>query len=118
MSLITLTFNNGSTEKADSIGRGKVKVIKADKFFGIDDICVIGKLVDGAVSTNMHILGSNAQIKSVESNYGLDSCIRAGAQVVLMVSNTSKNSFNFGDEIEFEKAIEVAQRPKGRVIIA
>ena len=118
MSLITLTFNNSSTEKADSIGSGKVKVIKADKFFGIEDICVIGKLLEGAVSTSMCMPGSNSQIRSVESNYGLDSCIREGAQVVLMVSNASKDSFQAGDEIEFEKAIEFVQRPKGRVIIA
>jgi hypothetical protein len=118
MSLITLTFNGTSTEKADSIGRGKIRVIKTQKFYGMDDICVIGKLVDGAISTNMHLSGTNALVKSVESNYGLDSCIRAGAQIVLMVSNANKDQFSSGQEIQFEKAIEVAQRPKGRVIIA
>lgn len=118
MSLITLTFNGTSTEKADSIGRGTIRVIKTDKFYGINEVCVIGKLVEGAVSTNMHLSGTNAMIKSVESNYGLDSCVRAGAQVVLMVAGAEKNQFESGQEIQFEKAIEIAQRPKGRIIIA
>ena len=118
MSLITLTFNSSSTEKADSIGKGKVRVIKTQKFYGTDELCVIGKLVEGAVSTNMHLLGSDSVIKSVESNYGLDSCFRAGAQVVLMVAGANKGQFSFGEEIEFERAIEIAHRPKGRIIIA
>ena len=118
MSLITLTFNGTSTEKADSIGRGKVRVIKTQKFYGLDELCVIGKLVEGAVSTSMHMSGTNSMVKSVESNYGLDSCIRAGAQVVLMVAGANTDQFSFGQEVQFEKAIELAQRPKGRVIIA
>ena len=118
MSLITLTFNGTSTEKADSIGRGKVRVIKTQKFYGMDELCVRGKLVEGAVSTNMHMSGTSSMVKSVESNYGLDYCMRAGAQVVLMVSDADKIQFSFGQELEFEKAIEIVQRPKGRVIIA
>ncbi len=119
MSLITLTFGNGKNNRALAIGRGKVKVLKTDHFFGTEELCVIGKLIEGAVATNMQLDGYDASIKSVESNYGEHTCEKTGAQVVLMVSGLAKDQLNKGDELLFEKnQVEQIQKPKGRLIIA
>ena len=119
MSLTTLTFANANAERATQIGVGKVRVMKTDKFFGINEICVIGKLVEGAVANNMRVQGRSAFVRSVESNYGEDYCVKEGAQVVIMVSGISKEEYNSGDEIRFETTpSEEIARPKGKFIIA
>ena len=118
MSLTTLTF--GGTNSVEGVGRGRVRVLKTEKFVGSEEVCVIGKLVEGGVIKKMKITGKDAaQVMSVESKYGDGFCTKPGAQVVLMVSGIDKSEFACGTEICFEKGFtEDTARPKGRVIIA
>ncbi|MDD4250782.1 MAG: hypothetical protein PHX27_01165 [Candidatus ainarchaeum sp.] len=119
MSLTTLTFNS-STGTQNSAIRGKIMVLKTDQFFGTEEVCVIGKLVDGAITREMIVCGTDKKIVSVESNYGEGFCCHKGAQVVLMIANSNKEEYNSGEEIHFERVAleEVSARPKGRLIIA
>ncbi len=105
---------------ASSHTKGKVKVIKAEKFVGMDAVCVIARLVDGAVAKKMRVSGKNAtQIISVESKVGDGYCTKPGAQVVLMIEGINKEDYPEGAEIAFEKgAGEEATKSKGRLIIA
>lgn len=105
---------------ASSHTKGKVKVIKAEKFVGMDAVCVIARLVDGAVAKKMRVLGRNAtQIISVESKVGDGYCTKPGAQVVLMIEGITKEEYPEGAEISFERgAGEDLSKPKGRLIIA
>jgi hypothetical protein len=107
-------------ESAFAIPSGKVKVIKAEKFVGMDAVCVIGKLVDGAVTKKMAFKGKDGtQILSVESKFGDDSCTKIGAQVVLMVEGISKDDCPSGTEIIFNKtACTEAKKNCGKIIIA
>ena len=41
LSLSTLTFSSMNSVSAQSHARGKVKVIKSEKFVGMDAVCVI-----------------------------------------------------------------------------
>jgi hypothetical protein len=118
MSLTRMTFGN-STRSTD-LTRGKIKVLKTDEFFGTEECCIIGKIMAGAVSEEMSISGTNKKIVSVESHYGDRCCTKNGAQVVLMVSGANKRDYEYGQEIEFEKALSetIAVKPKGRIIIA
>jgi hypothetical protein len=118
--LTTLTFSGSGSSSAESVGKGKIKVLKTDKFVGSSEVCVIGKLVEGAVSKKMSVSGKDgSQVISVESKYGDGFCMREGAQVVLMVSGISKDEYGAGAEIVFEKSfMQEAARPKGRIIIA
>ncbi|MCX8158600.1 MAG: hypothetical protein N3D73_02925 [Candidatus Diapherotrites archaeon] len=119
MSLVTLTFGNRSTEEADAIGKGKVKVIKAEKFFGTPELCIIGKLVEGAVSKNMKVVGrENCLVKSVESNYGEGCCIREGTKVTLMITGLAKSDIKEGDELCFEVIKKENCKQKGKFIVA
>lgn len=113
-----MTFGGRNPSEADAIGRGKLKVVKTDKFYGTEAVCVIGTLVEGALSVNMCIPEKNAKIQSLESNYGDDYCIKEGAKVTLMVLGISKGDFQQGDDIEFQKLTVTAEKPKGRLIIA
>jgi len=119
MSLVTLTFGSTLGAEAAAIGKGKVRVLKTEKFVGSDEVCVIGKLVEGAITKRMKVSGKDsAQVMSVESKYGDGHCTHPGAQVVLMVAGVDKSEFGLGTEILFEKAFEEQAKPKGRVIIA
>ncbi len=120
MSLTTLTFSGSSVESANTVGRGKVKVIKSEKFVGMDAVCVIGKLVDGAVSKKMSVDGkSSTSVLTVESKYGDGACTKIGAQVVLMVLGIQKDDYPTGTEIILTKDnIVEAGKPKGKIIIA
>jgi hypothetical protein len=123
MSLITLTFNNNSARsgQAAKAVKGVVKVIKTEQFFGTEEVCLIGRLVNGAIASEMLIPGTDKKIVSVESNYGDGFCQKTGAQVVLMVANADKSEYTTGQEIEFQKAVEAvaqAAKPKGKLIIA
>ncbi|MEK6958613.1 MAG: hypothetical protein AABW59_01065 [archaeon] len=119
MSLVTLTFNSANNATSGGVGRGKIKVIKTEKFYGSDDLCVIGKLVEGAVAKKMFVAGKcGTSINSVESKYGDGLCSKEGAQVVLMISGVQKSEFGEGAEIMFERSIQEQQKTKGRVIIA
>ncbi|MCX6800884.1 MAG: hypothetical protein NTZ73_01730 [Candidatus Diapherotrites archaeon] len=118
MSLIKLTFGGRNPSAADAIGKGKLKVVKTDKFYGTEAVCVIGTLVEGALSVNMCIPEKNAKIQSLESNYGDDYCVKEGAKVTLMVLGINKSDFNTGDDIQFQKLAVIAGKPKGRLIIA
>ena len=119
MSLVTMTFGNSNSQGMGSL-KGIIKVLKADRFFGTEETCVIGKLLEGAVTKEMIVPGTDKKIVSVESNYGEGTCDHTGAQVVLMVANSNKEEYEHGKEIAFEKvAIQVEKaKPKGRVIIA
>lgn len=117
MSLTTLTF--GGASSVEGVGRGKVRVLKTEKFVGSEEVCVIGKLVEGGIIKKMKVSGRDAaQVVSVESKYGDGFCTRPGAQVVLMVSGIDKSEYACGTEICFEKTLEEQAKPKGRVIIA
>jgi hypothetical protein len=118
MSLTRMTF--GNTERNTNKTMGRIKVLKTDQFFGTEECCVIGKLIEGAVTQEMQISGTDKKIVSVESHYGDRICTKNGAQVVLMVSGTSKEDYELGQEITFEKMLTVKAeaRPKGKLIIA
>lgn len=122
MSLITLTFNNNSSRNTNNLcnsTKGKIKIIKTEKFFGTQEICVIAKLIEGAVAKEMFVSGTEEKIVSVESNYGEGFCQKVGAQVVLMVLGANKEDYQSGQEIEFQKAESIAiQKPRGKIIIA
>ena len=120
MSLITMTFAKSGTEQACRIGQGKIKVLKTDKFYGSDGICVIGRLIEGAVSKHMSVCGKAGCILTVESKYGDGACIKQGAQVLLMIDGLEKEDVTVGEELSFEAAEKIAEvaRPKGRIIIA
>ena len=119
MSLITMTFAKDGMQRANNIGQGKIRVLKTDKFYGDDGICVIGKLIEGAVSKHMNICGKNACITTVESKYGNNSCIKQGAQVLLMIDGIEKEDVAVGEEMTFEmEQIAETIRPKGKLIIA
>jgi len=118
MSLVTMALGNSS--KTTDLTKGKIRIMKTDQFFGIDECCIIGKLVEGAVTEEMSISGTDKRIISVESHYGDRCCTKNGAQVVLMVSGANKADYEYGQEVEFEKALSeaIAIKPKGRIIIA
>ncbi|MFA5125769.1 MAG: hypothetical protein WC462_02075 [archaeon] len=119
MSLSTLTFGSMNSINANSHTRGKVKVIKAEKFVGMEAVCIIGRLVEGAVAKKMHVSGNNStQIISVESKVGDGYCTKQGAQVVLMVEGINKEDCPTGVEIIFEKGADEAVKSKGKIIIA
>ncbi len=118
MSLTTLTFSNSARTNGTSSAR--ILVLKTDQFFGTEECCIIGKLVDGIVSEEMQISGTEKKIVSLESHYGDRSCSKKGGQVVLMVSGARKEDYDYGQEITFEKTIAeaVPVKPRGRLIIA
>ena len=120
MSLITMTFAKDGMQRANSIGQGRIKVLKTDKFYGSDGVCVIGKLIDGAVSKHMSICGKSGCITTVESKYGDNSCTKLGAQVLLMIDGLEKEDFSVGEEVLFEneQIAETISKPKGKLIIA
>jgi hypothetical protein len=104
---------------AASYAKGKIKVIKAEKFVGMDAVCVIGRLVDGAVAKKMKVSGKDCtQVISVESKVGDGYCTKPGAQVVLMVEGINKEECPAGTEIIFEKSAEAEAKAKGKIIIA
>ena len=119
MSLNSLTFGSENSTNAGEHVRGKVKVIKAEKFVGIDAVCVISRLVEGAVAKRMRVAGkNNSVVVSVECKSGDNLCTTIGMQVVLMVEGIHKEDYPTGSEIIFEKCTGEACKPKGRIIIA
>jgi len=120
VSLSNLTFGSMNSVNAQSHAKGKVKIIKAEKFVGMDAVCLIGKLVEGAVAKKMKVSGKNqTQVISVESKVGDGFCTKAGAQVVLMVEGIAKEDYPSGTEIIFEKNAALEEtKAKGRLIIA
>lgn len=120
LSLSTLTFGSMNSVNSQSHAKGRVKVIKAEKFVGMEAVCVIARLVDGAVAKKMRVTGKNmTQVISVESKVGDGVCTKPGAQVVLMVEGIEKDDYPSGTEIIFEKGTaDEAAKPKGRIIIA
>lgn len=122
MSLVTLTFNSNSARSgsASKAVKGTVRVIKTEQFFGTEEVCLIGRLVDGAVASEMQVAGTDKKIVSVESNYGDGFCQKSGAQVVIMLSGAEKDDYSTGQEVEFQKAMEVQAiaKPQGKLIIA
>ena len=113
-----MTFS-GSNQMQNGVAKGKIVVLKSDQFFGTEEVCVIGKLVEGAITREMIVPGTNKKIVSVESNYGEGFCSHKGAQVVLMIANSNKEEYNSGEEIKFEKiSVEVEEKPRGKLIIA
>ena len=104
---------------AASHTRGRIKVIKAEKFVGMDAVCVIAKLVEGAVAKKMKVAGKNStQVISVESKSGDGCWTKEGSQVVLMIEGVYKEDFPAGVEVIFEKGAEEAAKAKGKIIIA
>lgn len=118
MSLSSLTFASANSINAASHTTGKVKVVKAEKFVGMDAVCVIARLVEGAVAKKMRVINKPGTIiVSVESKSGDGYCTKSGAQVVLMVEGIKKDDYPVGSEIIFEKCGEEACKAKGKVII-
>jgi len=119
MSLSSLTFGSMNGVNAGAHTKGKIKVVKAEKFVGVDAVCVIAKLVDGAVAKKMKLQGKNAsQVLSVESKSGDGCCTKIGAQVVLMVEGIDKDDCPSGAELVFEKCGSEECKAKGKIIIA
>ena len=119
MSLTTLTFNSANSATNERAGKGKVMVIKTEKFVGSEEVCVIGRLVEGAVFKKMSVSGRDGcQVVSVESKYGDGLCEKQGAQVVLMVSGINKDDYIAGSELAFERMVQEKAKQMGRVIIA
>jgi hypothetical protein len=119
MSLSSLTFGSANSANAGSLGNGRVKVIKAEKFVGMDAVCLIGKLIDGAVAKKMKVAGKEgSQVISVESKSGDGYCTKCGAQVVLMIEGIVKDDYPAGSEIHLIKGAEEAAKSKGKIIIA
>lgn len=136
MSLITLTFRNGpveeyqfglkgydftgSTQTQQIEGNCKIKIIKAVEFFGTDEVCVIGELLDGCVATSMYalLLGKKAEIKEVESRFGRGTLSRTGAKVTLMLSGVKQEDLASLEEVEFMPPVRIeSERPSGKLII-
>lgn len=119
MSLSGMAFGSETNINVNSHGRGKIKVIKAEKFVGMDAVCIIGKLIEGAVVKKMKVHGrDNTQIISVESKVGDGYCTKPGAQVLLMVEGIYKEDFPAGSEMVFVKGAEEVAKAKGKIIIA
>jgi len=119
MSLSSLTFGSENSINSGSHVGGKVKVVKAEKFVGMDAVCVISRLVEGAVAKKMKVQGNKSSlVVSVECKSGDGLCTKIGAQVVLMIEGINKDDYPTGSEIIFEKCGEEACKPKGRIIIA
>lgn len=136
MSLVTLTFGSGYVEDYQIRGEksrndgvqyklnenGKVKIIKVTEFFGRDDICILGELVDGCVGPKMYSHFDNnkkAEILEIESKYGMRPVSRKGTKLTLMINGVKKSDIEQKGEIEFVPPLmeELQDRPKGRVII-
>ncbi|MDD2531409.1 MAG: hypothetical protein PHY04_01175 [Candidatus ainarchaeum sp.] len=119
MSLSSLTFGSSNSINSSSHSGGRVKVVKSEKFVGMEAVCVIARLVEGAVAKKMRVKGKNkSMVISVESKSGDGVCTKNGAQVVLMIEGINKEDYPTGVEICFEKCEEEACKPKGRIIIA
>jgi hypothetical protein len=119
MSLNSLTFGSENNMNSSEYSRGKVKVVKAEKFVGIDAVCVISRLVEGAVAKRMRVVGKNGSVVvSVECKSGDNLCTKIGMQVVLMIEGINKEDYPTGSEMLFEKCGEGTCKPKGRIIIA
>ncbi len=119
MSLSSLTFGSMNGTNAASHTRGKIKVVKAEKFVGMDAVCVIAKLTEGAVAKKMKMQGKNSSVVvSVESKSGDGCCTKVGAQVVLMVEGICKEDCPVGADLIFEKFGSEEAKAKGRIIIA
>lgn len=119
MSLSSLTFSSENSVNSGAHAPGKVKVVKAEKFVGMDAVCVISRLVEGAVAKRMKVMGKpGSVVVSVECKSGDNLCTKIGAQVVLMIEGIKKEDYPTGSEIIFEKCGEDSCKPKGRVIIA
>ena len=119
MSLSSLTFGSSNSINASSYTGGKAKVVKSEKFVGMGAVCVIARLIEGAVAKKMKIKGkSGSVIISVESKSGDGVCTKNGAQVVLMIEGINKDDYPTGTEICFEKCEIESSKPKGRIIIA
>lgn len=138
MSLITLTFRNGPIEEyqlglkgykftnefaqgEQVSSNGKVRIIKTVKFFGTDNLCIIGELVDGSVSLAMsaEVLGKKAFIAEVESKYCKGNTVaKKGAKLTLMLSGVEEKDFEGIQELEFLPPLrEAKERPIGKLII-
>lgn len=136
MSLITLTFRNGPIEEyqlglkgynfSGSVqtqqikGNCKIKIIKAVEFFGTDEVCVIGELLEGCIATSMYALlhGKKAEIKEVDSKFGRGSVSKTGTKVILMLSGVKQEDLASLNEIEFIPPAKIqSERPTGKVII-
>jgi len=137
VSLVTLTFGSGYVENYQISGvksrndgsrykiteNGKVKIIKITEFFGRDDICVLGELIDGCVGPKMCSHFDNnkkAEILEIESKYGMKPVSRKGTKLTLMINGVKKSDLEKkGGEIEFVPQLmeELQEKPKGKVII-
>jgi hypothetical protein len=119
LSLSAMAFGSENSVNAASHERGRIKVIKAEKFVGMEAVCVIGKLIDGAVCKKMKVLGKEgSQVISVESKVGDGYCTKPGAQVLLMVEGIYKEDYPVGSEMSFVKGAEDKAKAKGKIIIA
>lgn len=138
MSLITLTFRNGPVSEyqyglkghnfsedsfpfnGDSSANAHIKVVKVVQFVGTDELCVMGELTQGSISTQMCAMLGNkkAEVKELESKYGKRAISRKGTRLTLMLSGVNESDLSSVEEIEFIAPI-VEEKPKatGKLII-
>src|SRR3989338_10042351 len=98
----------------------KVRVIKVEQFVGTTETYVIGELVDGTIAKNMttEYNGKTAEVKEVESKYGMVALGKKGAKLGLMLAGDIKKD-DLAPEVVLEfKAKPVQPKKKGRMIIA
>ncbi len=117
MSLITLTFGYGNNRNnySNSVHTnvrtpitnsknkaGVLKVKKVCQFYNVNELYVIGEVIDGAVSESMkaNINGNNLVVKEVESKYGAIG--KKGVLVGTLIDGVQKEDIEVGQELHLE----------------
>ena len=146
MSLVNLTFGNrtsvtstNSTSNLNSSGletemmqvtqaampvvrgdRGRVKIGRVTEFFGRNEICILGELVEGTIAANMMAIVNEKKVEvaELEHKYGIRPLSRPGTKLTLMLLGVNKQDLRTNDVIEFwPPAPKQTTKPKGRIII-
>ncbi|MBN2127228.1 MAG: hypothetical protein JW703_02430 [Candidatus Diapherotrites archaeon] len=116
MSLITLTFGNGNLSRNPYFGNsahtgvrspisglknksGTIKVKKICQFFNVDELYIIGEVMEGAISESMKAIvnGNQCTVKEVESKYGAIG--KKGLLIGALVQGLDKEDVEIGQEI-------------------
>jgi hypothetical protein len=119
MSLITLTFGYGNNARNNNgLGynnlvhtkicspasnlkykKGTLKVKKVCEFFNLNELYVIGEVLEGAISQSMKatINGNECIIKEIESKYGAIG--KKGSTVGALVEGLDKEDIEVGQEL-------------------
>jgi len=99
---------------------GVIQVNKIENFRGSNELCVKGTLTRGIVLQDMIIPNSSTSIKDVYSSQGTVA-VTQGTRVTAFLSNAEPSLIEEGQELYFEKAMnvvqeEVQEKSKGKFI--